>query len=108
LHLKDKLDTDALNDFSIKDLYYDLLDKGDKGKLAVELSIDNHADAIVKASQDFYDGIEFQNFIQDHIEHRLKQYTKCISKSTPNYFKYLLETYNRHLRQQLRERLGDE
>lgn len=107
-HLRDKLDTEALNAFSIRDLYYELLDKGEKGKSAVDLSIQNHADIIVKASADFYDGIEFQNFLQDHIEHRLKQYTKCIAKSTANYFKYLMETYNRHLRQQLRERLEDE
>jgi hypothetical protein len=107
-HLKDKLDTEALNEFSIRDLYYELLDRGEKGKSAVDLSIQNHVDIIVKASADFYDGIGFQSLIQDHIEHRLKQYTKCIAKSTPNYFKYLMETYNRHLRQQLRERLEDE
>jgi len=43
-----------------------------------------------------------QNILQDHIEHRLKHYTKCITKSTENYFKYLLETYNRQLAQKIR------
>jgi hypothetical protein len=38
----------------------------------------------------------------------LKLYTKCISKSTPNYFKFLLETYNRQLRQKFRANLEDE
>ena len=46
--------------------------------------------------------------LQEHIEYRLKQYTKCISKSTPNYFKFLLETYNRQLRHKLRQNLDDE
>jgi GDP-L-fucose synthase len=32
--------------------------------------------------------------LQEHIEHRLKNYTRCISKSTDNYLKYLMETYN--------------
>jgi hypothetical protein len=34
-------------------------------------------------------------------------YTKCIAKSTPNYFKCLMETYNRQLRQELRMALDD-
>jgi hypothetical protein len=37
----------------------------------------------------------------------LKMHTKCIAKSTPNYFKYLMETYNRQLRQELRMMLDD-
>jgi hypothetical protein len=45
--------------------------------------------------------------LQEHIEHRLKNYTRCISKSTDNYLKYLLETYNRQLSQKLRMQLDD-
>ena len=79
-----------------------------KGKVAVDLSLKNHFEVIQDASDDFYDGLAFIDHLQDHIEHRLKQYTKCISKSTNNYFKYLMETYNRQLRQKLREVLEDE
>jgi len=107
-HLRDKLDIKALNEFSMKDIYYECLDKGEKGKSAIDLSIDNHCEAIVKASEDFYDGLALQQGIQEHIEHRLKQYTKCISKSTDNYFKYLMETYNRQLRQKLNQELDSE
>ena len=57
---------------------------------------------------DYFDGLELLDALQEHIEHRLKQYTKCISKSTPNYFKYIMETYNRQLRSKLREVLEDE
>lgn len=106
--LKEKLDTELLESFNLKDVYYECLDKGDKGKLAVDLSLENHYEVIKKASNDFYDGLEFLEALNEHIEHRLKQYTKCIAKSTPNYFKYLMETYVRQLRQKLRENLEDE
>ena len=56
---------------------------------------------------DFQAALKIQDALQDHIEHRLKTYTKCIAKSTPNYFKYLVETYNRQLRQELRSILDD-
>jgi hypothetical protein len=101
-YLQGRIDDTKLNNFSIKEKYYELLDQGDKGKMAVDLSVENHAEAIREKSEDFYDAVELINLLQDHIEYRLKQYTKCIAKSTPNYFKYLMETYNRQLRQTLR------
>lgn len=103
--IKEQLDVELLGNFSMKDVYYDCIENGGKGKEAIDMSIDNHCEAITKASEDFYDGLLILQHIQDHIEHRLKQYTKCISKSTDNYFKYLMESYNRKLRQQLNQQL---
>lgn len=106
--LKDRIDTEKLESFSIKDDYYECLDQNIKGKVAVDNSLENHFEVIRAAATDFFDGLAIQEALQEHIEHRLKQYTKCISKSTPNYFKYIMETYNRQLRQRLREVLEDE
>jgi superfamily II DNA or RNA helicase len=106
--LKDRIDVSKLETFNIKDVYYECIENGEKGKQAVELSVDNHFEVIREAANDFYDGLDLMNGLNDHIEHRLKQYTKCISKSTSNYFKYMMETYNRQLRQKLREVLEDE
>ena len=105
--IKDIFDTELLDSFSMKETYYACLDEGKKGKEAVDLSMNNHFKAIHQASTDFYHALELINLLQDHIEHRLKTYTKCISKSTANYLKYLIETYNRQLRQQLRNALDD-
>lgn len=107
-HLKDKIDTKKLESFNIKEDYYDCLDSNIKGKVAVDNSLDNHFEVIREASSDFYDALDIIEGLQEHVEHRLKQYTKCISKSTSNYFKYMMETYNRQLRQKLREVLEDE
>ena len=92
----------------MKDAYYSCIDRHEKGKIAVDNSLDNHYIVIKEAATDFFDGLEIMEALQEHIEHRLKQYIKCISKSTPNYFKFLMETYNRQLRQKLREVLEDE
>lgn len=105
--LTELIDTKELDNFSMKDIYYECLDAGDKGKIAVDKSLENHFEVIRAGSGDFYDALEIQDALQDHIEYRLKQYTKCISKSTNNYFKYLQETYNRQLRQKLRDVLDD-
>jgi hypothetical protein len=102
------IDTKRLEEFNIKDVYYDIIDQGKKGKVAVDLSMDNHFEVISAAATDYFNGLDLMASLQEHIEHRLKHYTKCISKSTPNYLKYLIETYNRQLRQRLRDNLEDE
>jgi len=106
--MSDVLNTEMLDAFSIKDVYYEAIDNGEKGKIAVDLSLENHFEVIKEAATDYYHGLDLVESIQEHIEHRLKHYTKCISKSTNNYFKYLMETYNRQLRQKLRQVLDDE
>jgi superfamily II DNA or RNA helicase len=107
-NLKEVLDTTLLDKFNIKEVYYECLETGRKGKIAVDLSMENHFEVIRNAAADFYHGLELMAYLEEHIEHRLKHYTKCISKSTPNYLKYLIETYTRQLRQKLREVLEDE
>lgn len=107
-HVQERVDTEVLDQFKMKEVYEDYIDRGIKGKQAVDDSLENHFQAIFNKANDFYDGLEIQEALQEHIEHRLKQYTKCIAKSTRNYFKYLMETYNRQLRQKLRANLDDE
>lgn len=106
-HMEQLVDTNFLEEFSIRDVYYECIDKGEKGKLAVDLSLSNHCEGIVRKTKDLDDAIMIVDSLQDHIEHRLKLYTKCIAKSTPNYFKYLMETYNRQLRQEIRMKFDE-
>jgi len=107
-YLQEKLNVDILNNFEMKEVYYACLDNNEKGKQAVDLSMQNHFEAIMDAAKDYFEALEYQQALQEHIEYRLKQYTKCIAKSTPNYFKFLMETYNRQLRHMLRQNLEDE
>lgn len=105
---EDVIDTEKLGQFCIKEAYHDAMDSGRKGKEAVDLSLENHFEVIRDASEDFFHGLEIMQMLNDHIDHRLKKYVKVITKSTPNYLKYLKETYERQLRQKLRAVLDDE
>jgi len=101
------IDTEILDSFSIKEAYFESMEKGLKGKKCIDLSLDNHFEAIQKSAKNLDHALALQGILQDHIEHRIKQYTKCISKCTDNYFKYLFETYNRQLAQKLRLMIED-
>lgn len=101
-------DVSELTGFHTPTEYKNLVDKGEKGRDVIDLSINNHADFIIKNAGDFYDGLDYLKVIDSDIDHRIKQYTKCISKSTDNYQKYIKETYLRKVRLKLREELEDE
>ena len=101
------MDTEKLEGFNIKERYHECIDNGLKGKQAVEESMANHFEVIQESAKDMEHGFEILEFLQDHIEYRLKHYTKCISKSTDNYFKFLLETYNRQLSQKIRVNIDE-
>jgi superfamily II DNA or RNA helicase len=101
------IDTEILDSFSIKEAYFESMEKGLKGKKCIDLSLENHFEAIQKSAKNLDHALALQGILQDHIEHRIKQYTKCISKCTDNYFKYLFETYNRQLAQKLRLMIED-
>jgi len=103
----DIMKLEKLEGFNIKEIYYDCIDSGLKGKDAVNRSLENHYEVIHEAAEDYFHGLDLLDILKDHIEHRLKHYTKCITKSTPNYYKYIIETYNRQLRQKLRANLED-
>ena len=99
---------DKVEKFSMKKVYDDCVQNGRKGKDAVDISLENHFEIIVENSEDVYDGLNLLNDLQDDIERRLKHYTKCITKATDSYLKWLLETYNRQLSQKLRAELPAE
>ena len=101
-HFKDILNVEKLQSFSIADAYYYAIDNGSKGRISIDQSMDNHAEVIAESAKDIEEAMKLIQLLQDHIEHRLKHYSKCISKCTPNYIKYLIETYNRQLSQKLR------
>ncbi len=96
------IDTKILESFNIKEDYYRCMERGEKGKNCIENSLLNHFEAIETSAKNLDHALLLQESLQDHIEHRIKHYTKCISKSTDNYFKFLLETYNRQLAQKIR------
>ena len=101
------VNTQILESYSIKDDYYECLDRGDKGKKAVDNSLENHFQSIISHAKNLEHALGLVDLLQDHIEHRLKNYTRCIAKSTDNYLKYLVETYNRQLGQKLRANIED-
>lgn len=89
--------------FDMEEEYYSRLKKAKKTIEAVDASIENHYQRIVENAGDLYEGLDLLNLLQDEIQFRLRVYTNCLSKSTKNYFNYLLENYNEKIKSRLRK-----
>ncbi len=89
-------------EFPVVEMYEEFLSMGIKPNRIIDDCIANHAEIIKLNAKDFEEAKEMQILLQDSIKHRIKLYTSCLSKSTKNYFNWVLETYNRRLRNQIR------
>ena len=98
---------EELEPFSMKDAYVDATRKGKRPKEAIEISLQNHVHMIKRVAEDEFHAIELIDELEGDIEQRIRDYTKCISKTTDNYRQWLIDEYNRKLRQGLRMAFED-
>lgn len=101
--VKEKFPNSKLGDFDIKEKYLEITKAGERPKVAVSASIENHARMITDNAEDFFDALELMELLEKDIEYRLKRYSYCIAKSTNNYLKWLKDDYDRKLKQRVRE-----
>ena len=58
--------------------------------------------AILTNSGDVYDALNLVKELSDDIDHLIRRYSKCISKSTPNFLEWLTGDYKKRLRSYIR------
>ncbi|MBK12828.1 MAG: DEAD/DEAH box helicase [Crocinitomicaceae bacterium] len=93
---------EEMEPFSMKDAYVEATRKGKRPKEAINFSLDNHVEMIKRVAEDEFHAIELIDELDGDIEQRIRDYTKCISKTTDNYRQWLIEEYLRKLKQGLR------
>lgn len=89
-------------DFDIESAYDNCIRSGLKTSLVMSMSMEDHFQNITDNAMEYEEAMELLLLLEGDIAHRMRRYTKCISKSTENYFQWLKETYNRRLRDKLR------
>lgn len=95
-------DTD---DFDMKAEYHHMLSIGERPKKAIDKSLMNHARQILRNTDDYYDGLDTIDLLGEEIEYRLRIYCHCLHNATDSYCQWLIETYVRKLRNEVRQEL---
>ncbi|WP_437395482.1 DEAD/DEAH box helicase [Flagellimonas lutimaris] len=84
--------------FDVKAEYKKIFAQGQKSKVVLEKSIEQHAQICVENSEDVFDARILAKELKDEISYRVKQYSYCIMNNTKNYKEWLEEDYERKLR----------
>ncbi|WP_282050846.1 DEAD/DEAH box helicase [Maribacter aquivivus] len=88
-------------DFDIKAEYKKSFANGEKSKLVLERSIQQHAKICVDNSEDVFDARILAKKLKEEIKYRVRQYSYCIMNNTKNYKEWLEEDYERKLRSKI-------
>lgn len=92
--------------FDVKKTYVAVTREGERPKVALERSVDQHTSMICENTDDFFDALELIDLLDQDVEYRVKQYSYCISKNTDNYLKWLQDDYKRKLTLAVRRHYG--
>jgi len=93
------------DDFDMKKVYNNLVATGKRPKSAIDLSIQNHANQIFKNTDDYYDALELIDMLAEEIEYRTRIYCSCLHNATDSYAIWLIDTYARKLKNEVRQKL---
>ncbi|MGF1560362.1 MAG: DEAD/DEAH box helicase, partial [Flavobacteriaceae bacterium] len=72
-------------------------------KVVLERSIEQHVYICIENSEDVYDALALAKLLNEDIENRILTYSKCISRSTHNFIKWLKDDYKLKLNTYLRQ-----
>jgi superfamily II DNA or RNA helicase len=99
--LRDEFSKSANIEFDIKEEYKKSFANGEKSKLVLEKSIEQHAQICVENADDVFDARILAKKLKEEIQYRVRQYSYCIMNNTKNYKEWLEEDYERKLRSKI-------
>ena len=88
--------------FDINKTYISSIRSGESSKVVLKRSIEQHAKICIENSENIYDALSLMKLLNEDIDFRIHRYSKCISKSTHNFLKWLVDDYKKKLRSYLR------
>lgn len=96
--LRKKFSKSTELDYNIKEEYKKVFALGQKSKLVLERSIEQHAKICVENAEDVFDARILAKELKEEISYRVRRYSYCIMNNTKNYKEWLEEEYERKLR----------
>ena len=99
--LRDEFSKSENIEFDIKAEYKKSFANGEKSKLVLEKSIEQHAKICVENAEDVFDARILAKKLKEEIQYRVRQYSYCIMNNTKNYKEWLEEDYERKLRSKI-------
>ncbi|MBL0103067.1 MAG: DEAD/DEAH box helicase [Bacteroidetes bacterium] len=96
--LREKFAKSENIEFDIKEEHYKALAEGHRPKIVVDRSIEQHLRMCKENSETLDEAIELADLLKEEIDYRVRVYSRCLSKTSESYVKWLQDDYRRKLK----------
>ena len=96
--LRSKFSKSSVIDFDIKAEHKLAMSTGHRPKVVIERSIEQHIKLCLENSEGIDEALHLADLLKEEIEFRVRVFTRCLSKTSESYVKWLQEDYKRKLK----------
>ena len=99
--IRDKFSKSLDIDFDVKKEHEIALRNHHRPKVVLELSLKQHSRICIENSDNLEAALALVEFLKEEIDYRLRVYSRCLSKTSESYVKWLQDEYKRNLKSAL-------
>ncbi|MDQ3108479.1 MAG: DEAD/DEAH box helicase family protein [Bacteroidota bacterium] len=96
--LRLKFPNSAVVDFDIKEECITAKNNGERPKIVLDRSIEQHIHMCVDNSEGIDESLALAELLKEEIDYRVRVYSRCLSKTSESYVKWLQDEYKRKLK----------
>ncbi len=96
--LRMKFSKSANIDFDVEAVHRKVMSEGLRPKEVIEQSIEQHITICMENSHSVDSSLELADLLREEIEFRVRVFTRCLSKTSESYVKWLADDYKRKLK----------
>lgn len=96
--VRNKFPNSLFIEFDIKAEHNLAISKGQRPKVVIERSIEQHVRMCMENSANIDEGLLLADVLKEEIEFRVRVYTHCLGKTSESYVKWLQDDYKRKLK----------
>jgi superfamily II DNA or RNA helicase len=96
--LRARFSKSANIDFDVKAEHRKALLAGERPKVVIDMSMEQHVNMCVENSSNIDEALELSILLNEEIEYRMRVYCWCLEKTSLNYVKWLQDEYKRKFR----------
>jgi len=85
-------------DFDVKVQYNAAINNRERPKVVIDHSIEQHINMCMENSEGIDDALVLADLLKEEIEYRVRVYSRCLSKTSESYVKWLQDEYKRKLK----------
>lgn len=96
--LRAKFGNSVTVDFDVKKEYTAAKNNGERSKTVIERSIEQHVNICMENSEGIDEALALSVLLNEEIDYRVRVYTRCLSKTSESYVKWLQDEYKRKMK----------